>query len=414
MAGEKRVYIDHNATTPMRPEVVEAMLPYMRQDFGNASSVHRFGQSAQKGLEGSREKMAELLRADDPGEIVFTSGGTEADNLAVTGAAFALRKKGDHIITSSIEHHAVYNVCKYLEKHHGFKVTYLPVDAYGRVDPGKLSSSITDATILVSVMMANNEMGTVQPVAELGKICRERSIAFHTDAVQAGGKLPIDVKRLNVDMLSLSAHKFYGPKGVGVLYIRKGKRVIPLFHGGHHERNRRAGTENVPGIVGMARAAECAWREMDRENKKLGALRDKLQAALVEKVPFARVNGHPEHRLSNTLNISFEFIEGEGIILSLDMKGVAVSTGSACSSGTLEPSHVLSALGVPVDIAHGSVRFSLGRDNTDKDIEYVIQTVPGAIERLRAMSPLWEDKQKGIKTTFGAEDHEHHHHHHDE
>lgn len=406
--NKKLIYVDHNATTPIRQEVQNAMKPYLKEIYGNASSVHQIGQKAQKALEESREKMASLIGTQDANEIIFTAGGTESDNTAVKGIAFAFRDKGNHIITSSIEHHAVYNTCQYLEKYHGFKVTYLPVDTYGRVNPQDLEKAITDKTILVSIMMANNEVGIIEPIEELGNICRKRKVLFHTDAVQGGGKLSIDVKKLQVDMLSLSAHKFNGPKGVGVLYLRKGIRLHPLIHGGHHERNRRAGTENVAGIVGMVKAAELAWKEMDNENKRLAALRDKLERELLKRVPYARVNGDTRHRLSNTLNISFEFIEGEGIILSLDMKGIAVSTGSACTSGSLEPSHVLKAMGVPIEIAHGSVRFSLGRENSEEDIDYVIETVPEVVERLRSMSPLWEDKQKGVKTVF-AEDKHHHH-----
>lgn len=407
--NKKLIYFDYNATTPMRPEVHDAMQPYSKEVFGNASSVHQFGQKAQKALEESREKIASLISAKDAHDIIFTSGGTESDNAAVKGTAFALRDKGNHIIISSIEHHAVYNTCEYLEKYHGFNVTYLPVDNTGRVIPQDLKKTITDKTILVSIMMANNEVGTIEPIEELGRICRERKVLFHTDAVQGGGKLSIDVKKLNVDMLSLSAHKFNGPKGVGVLYLRKGVRLHPLIHGGHHERNRRAGTENVAGIVGMAKAAELAWKEMDDENKRLAALRDKLEEELLRRVSHARVNGDTRHRLSNTLNISFEFIEGEGIILSLDMHGIAVSTGSACTSGSLEPSHVLKAMGIPIEIAHGSVRFSLGRENSEEDIDYVIETVPKVVERLRSMSPLWEDRQKGVKTVFAEDKHEHHH-----
>ncbi|MFH1380241.1 MAG: cysteine desulfurase NifS [bacterium] len=404
----KRIYLDHNAATPVRTEVKNAMVPLLTDNFGNASSVHHFGQAAQHALEDAREKLARLINAEESTEIVFTSGGTESDNLAIIGAAESLKNKGNHIITSSIEHHAVLNSCAYLHKHRGCTITYLPCDQYGRVSPADLQRAITNKTILASIIMANNEVGTIQPIEELARICKEKNIVFHTDAVQAGGKLPINMQKLSVDMLSLSAHKFYGPKGTGMLYIKKGIHLVPLLHGGHHERNRRAGTENIAGIVGMAKALELSAEDMLSEENRIRTLRDKLQKNLMQKIPYAKLNGHPEHRLSNTLNISFEFIEGEGIILSMDIKGLAVSTGSACTSGTLEPSHVLKAMGVPIEAAHGSIRFSLGRSNSASDIDYVIKTMPGIIEKLRSISPLWEDKQKGVETAYTEDSNTHH------
>lgn len=386
----KRVYLDHNATTPLHPEVLEAMLPYYRDIFGNASSVHSFGQEARKGINQAREKVAELL-AGDAREIIFTSGGTEADNFAVRGICAVLKEKGNHIITSAIEHQAVLNTCKYLEKN-GFEVTYLPVDKYGLVDPDKVKEAINEKTILVSVMHANNEMGTIEPIAEIGNICKEKNVRFHTDAVQTVGKVPTAVNELNVDLLSLSAHKIYGPKGIGALYIRKGTKIEAFIRGGHHERHLRAGTENVAGIVGLGKACELARANLDAQAGHLIKLRDKLEKGIRERIKHVHLNGHPEKRLPNTLDLSFEFVEGESMILSLDLKGVAVSTGSACTSGSLEPSHVLVAMGVPPEIAQGSLRFSLGRENTPEDIDYVLENLPPIIERLRSMSPLYNKK----------------------
>lgn len=384
----KRVYLDHNATTPTHPLVVEAMLPYYRDMFGNASSVHAFGREARGAMEQAREKIAVFIEAA-PEEIVFTSGGTESDNFAIKGIVGAWEKKGKHIITSSIEHHAVLNVCKKLEKK-GFRVTYLPVDKFGLINPDDAKKTITDETILITVMHANNEMGTIEPISEIGKIAREKGISFHTDAVQSIGKIPVSVKQLNVDLLSLSGHKFYGPKGVGILYIRKGTKIDPLIVGGHHEKNRRAGTENVPGIIGLARAVELASLHMKEEAENLKALRDKLEKGLKEKIGNVYLNGHPTERLPNTLNLSFEFIEGESIVLNLDLEGIAVSTGSACTSGSLEPSHVLKAMGVDPAVIQGSLRFSLGQDNSEEDIKRVIEVLPGIISRLREMSPLYK------------------------
>jgi len=386
----RRVYLDHNATTPTHPEVVKAMMPYYETIFGNASSVHQFGREARKAVEEARGKIAALLGAKHPDEIVFTGGGTESDNLAIRGVAHALKQKGDHIITSSIEHHAVENTCKSLEKS-GYKVTYLPVDKYGLVDLEALKNAITDKTILISIIYANNEVGTIEPLKEVVDIAKKKGIYVHTDAVQAVGKIDINVKELRVDLLSLSAHKFYGPKGVGALYIKKGTKITPMQTGGHHEKKRRAGTENVPGIVGLGKAADMAKLEMAGEAKRLSALRDKLQRGIEKAIKEVRLNGHPTQRLPNTCNISFEYLEGESIILNLDMEGIGVSTGSACTSGSLEPSHVLVAMNVSPQTAQGSIRFSLGRINTQEDVDYLLKKLPSIIDRLRKMSPLYKE-----------------------
>ena len=380
------IYMDHNATTPVRPEVLEAMLPFYGPVYGNASSLHGFGREAKDGLERAREQVAKVLGAK-PDEVCFTGGGTEADNLAVKGMAWANRDRGDHLITSQVEHHAVFNTCEYLEKQ-GFKVTYLPVDSEGRVDPGDVEKAITKETLLVSIMQANNETGTVQPIAEIGKIARKRGVYFHTDAVQAFTKLPTRVDELGVDLLSLSGHKIYGPKGVGCLYIRKGTKLDPLVHGGHHERSHRAGTENVPGIVGLGKAAELGAGEMNEEAKKLATLRDRLQEGILARIPEVRVNARNARRLPGTLSVCFKYVEGESILLGLDLKGIAASSGSACSSGAIEPSHVLTAMGVPPEEARGSVRFSLGRQNTEQEVDRVVGELGAILARLRAMSPL--------------------------
>jgi len=380
----KRIYMDHNATTPLREEVLEAMLPYLREEFGNASSPHSFGRGARKAVEAAREKVAVALGAQ-PREIIFTGCGTEADNQAIKGVAFANRGKGDHLITSRVEHKAVLETCQYLEKQ-GFRATYLPVDEVGLVSPADVAAAITDRTLLVSVMFANNEVGTIQPIAEIAQVCREKGVYLHTDAIQAVGKLPLDVHQLGLDLLSLSAHKFYGPKGVGVLYVRKGVKIDPLLHGGHQEWGQRAATENVAGIVGLGRAIELRLDEMDAEATRLAALRNRLYEGLVGRIDHIHLNGHPTRRLPGTLDVSFEYIEGEGIIMGLDMAGVAVSSGSACTSGSLEPSHVLLAMGIHPAVAQGSIRFSLGRENTEADVDTVIETLPPIVERLRAMS----------------------------
>ncbi len=384
----KRIYMDHNATTPLREDVLEAMLPYLRGEFGNASSLHYFGIQARRAVESAREKVATALGAQLR-EIIFTGCGTEADNQAIKGVMFANRGKGDHIITSRIEHKAVLQTCQYLEKQ-GFRVTYLPVDEYGLVNPDDVAQAITGRTVLVSVMFANNEVGTIQPIGAIAQVCRERGVYFHTDAVQTVGKLPIDVSELGVDLLSLSAHKFYGPKGVGALYVRKGVRVDPLLHGGHQEWGRRAATENVAGIVGLGRALELRLGEMDAEAERLTALRERLYAGLLARIPHVYLNGHPSERLPGTLNVCFEYIEGEGIIMGLDLAGVAVSSGSACTSAELSPSHVLLAMGVHPAMAQGSIRFGLGRENSEADVDYVLEKLPPIIERLRAMSMFSE------------------------
>ena len=387
----RRIYLDYNATTPLHPGVLEVMLPYYKSIFGNASTIYSFGQEARKAIDDAREALACLIGAE-PEEIVFTSGGTEADNSALKGVASALKGKGGHIVTSSIEHHAVLFACKYLEEM-GKKITYLPVDKYGWLDPGRVKEAITNETILISIIYANNEIGTIEPIAEIGKIARACGVYFHTDAVQTVGKIPINVNELGIDLLSLSAHKLYGPKGVGALYIRKGTKIHPLIHGGEQERKRRAGTENVPGIVGLAEAAKIAGKEMRQEYNHVKKLRDELENKIKDKIDYIRFNGHPTERLPNTSNVSFEFIEGESLVLNLDLKGIAASTGSACASGSLEPSHVLSAIGVPPAIAQSSIRFSLGRDSQKEDIDYTVENLLEIVGRLREMSPLFPGKK---------------------
>ena len=382
----RRIYLDHAATTPTRPEVVKAMLPYFTDAFGNPSSIYSYGQEARGAVEEARTKVAELIGARSE-EIIFTSGGTEADNFALKGVAYANEHKGNHIITTSIEHHAVLEVCKFLGRR-GFKITYLPVDKYGLVDPQDVKRAITDKTILISVMHANNEVGTIEPVEEIGKIAREAGVYFHTDAVQTVGHIPVNVDELKVDLLAISAHKFYGPKGVGALYVRKGTKLVSLMHGGEQEKRRRAGTENVPAIVGLGKAVELAGQEMGKEAERLAYLRDKLIKGLVEKIDHIRLNGHPTRRLPNNVNVSVDFVEGESMLLNLDLEGICASTGSACSSASLEPSHVLLALGLSPEQAHGSLRFTLGRENTEADVERVLEVLPGIVARLRAMSPL--------------------------
>jgi len=382
----RRIYLDHAATTPTRPEVVKAMLPYFTDAFGNPSSIYSYGQEARGAVEEARTEVAELIGARSE-EIIFTSGGTEADNYALKGVAYANEHKGNHIITTSIEHHAVMEVCKFLERR-GFRITRLPVDKYGLVAPDDVKKAITNKTILISVMHANNQVGTIEPVEEIGKIAREAGVYFHTDAVQTVGHIPVNVDELKVDLLAISAHKFYGPKGVGALYARKGTRLVSLMHGGEQEKRRRAGTEDVPAIVGLGKAVELAGKEMGKEAERLAYLRDKLIKGLVEKIDHIRLNGHPTRRLPNNVNVSVDFVEGESLLLNLDLEGVCASTGSACSSASLEPSHVLLALGLPAEQAHGSLRFTLGRENTEADVEQVLEVLPGIVARLRAMSPL--------------------------
>jgi cysteine desulfurase len=392
----RKIYMDHSATTPVHPEVLDAMLPYYTDFFGNASSVHSFGREARNGMEDAREKIADFIGAQSR-EIIFTSGGTESDNFAIEGSAYENMKKGKHIITSLIEHHAVLNTCKHLETH-GFEVSYLTVDKYGSINLDELKNLIRDETILISIMHANNEVGTIEPLQEVGKLAKENGIIFHTDAVQSFGKIPVKVDELGVDLLTASAHKLYGPKGVGLLYIRRGTKVEPLIRGGHHERNRRAGTENVPGIVGFGKAVEIASANMEEEGNRLWKLTEKLKNGLQERLDYVYVNSHPTNRLPGVINISFDYIEGESIILNLDMKGVGVSTGSACTSGSLEPSHVLTALGVCASTAQGAVRFSLGMSNTEEDIDFLIDEIPPIITRLRSMSPLYADKVRQEKS----------------
>lgn len=384
---EKRtIYMDHAATTPVHPLALEAMLPYFSEKFGNPSSIYGVAREAHKALDDARETVANILGAKAT-EIVFTGGGSEGDNAALKGAAFAAKSKGNHIITSSIEHHAVLHTCHFLEKF-GFEVTYLPVDRYGMVDPDEVGRAITDKTILVSIMMANNEVGTVQPIAEIAKLLKGKNIIFHTDAVQAAGALPLDVNQLGVHLLTLSAHKFYGPKGVGLLYIRRATPFLPQQQGGAQERNRRAGTENVAGIVGMTTALKLAVENMESNNQHLLGLRERLVEGVLSGISRSHLNGHPTQRLPNNANFSFEYVEGESILLNLDMMGVAASSGSACTSASLEPSHVLMAMGIPVEIAHGSLRLTLGISNTEEDVDYVLSILPGIVGRLRAMSPL--------------------------
>ena len=392
--GEKRIiYMDHSATTYVRKEVVTAMIPYFTEHFGNPSSIYGIARESKRAVDAARAQVAKALGAD-PEEIYFTSGGSESDNWALKGVAYANRKRGNHIITTQIEHHAVLHTCQFLEKG-GFDVTYLPVDKYGLVDPAALEAAITDKTILVSIMYANNEIGTIEPIAELGAIARARKVYFHTDAVQAIGNVPIDVKAQNIDMLSLSAHKFYGPKGVGALYIRKGVRIENLIHGGGQERKRRAGTENLAGIVGMGKSIELATADIAGHNEKIRAMRDRLIKTVLVEIPHTRLNGHPEKRLPGNFNVSFEFIEGESMLLWLDDEGICASTGSACTSGSLEPSHVLLATGVPVEVSHGSLRLTLGDANTEQDVDTVLAVLPKVVSRLRAMSPLYQKESAG-------------------
>lgn len=390
----RKVYLDHAATTPVRQEVLEAMSPYFTEQFGNPSSIHWFGREIRKAVDEARDQCAHLLGVS-PQEIYFTSGGTESDNIAILGTAAALADRGNHIITSAIEHHAVLDTCKSLEKK-GFEVTVLPVDSQGMVSPESLSKAMTPRTILVSIMHANNEVGTIQPLQELAQVARERGVPFHSDGVQTVGQIPVDLSQLGVDMYSLSAHKIYGPKGIGLLYLRKGRKLQSISYGGAQERNLRPGTENVPGVIGMAKALTLAVREEVETHRRLTSLRDRLISGLIS-LPDVSLNGHPRQRLPNNVNVSVDRVEGEALILSLDMAGIAVSSGSACTSGSLEPSHVLMAMGLSHRTAHGSLRLTLGKATADGDIDYVLSTVPGIIERLRRMSPLGRDEEKGGK-----------------
>ncbi len=380
------IYFDHAATTPVRPEVVQAMLPYYQEKWGNPSSLHSSGREAAEGMEAARGHVADLLGAY-PEEIVFTGSGTEADNQALIGTSIAHQKKGSHIVTSAIEHHAVLHTAQFLERH-GLEVTILPVDSTGLVDPDAVRAAIRDQTILVSIMHANNEIGTIQPIKEIGAICREREVVFHTDAVQTVGHVPIDVRDTNIDLLSLSAHKLYGPKGVGALFVRKGVRIAPLIHGGGHERGRRSSTENVPGIVGLGEACRLAAEDMEWEIEHNSTLRDRLIEGLLAKVPDSMLTGHPTQRLPNNASFCVRYIEGESMLLNLDFEHIYGSSGSACTSGSLEASHVLLAIGLPHDVAHGSLRLSVGRGNTTEEVDRFLEVFPAIVERLRAMSPI--------------------------
>ncbi len=392
----KKVYLDYAATTYTRPEVLEEMLPYFTEQFGNPSSLYTFSEDTKKAILKARERIAKAINADKD-EIYFTAGGSEADNWAIKGIVSALRNKGNHIITTAIEHHAVINTCKYLERN-GCEVTYLPVDAEGFINIEDLKNAITDKTILVSIMFANNEVGTLQPIKEIGTFLREKKILFHTDAVQAVGHVPVDVKDMNIDLLSLAGHKFYGPKGVGALYIRKGIRIDNLIHGGGQERNKRASTENISGIVGLGKAIELATAELAEESKRVYDLREKLIDGILERIPYTKLNGpRGNKRLPGNTDFSFIGIEGETLLLDLDDEGIYGSTGSACASGSLDPSHVLLALGLNHETAHGSLRLTLGAKTTEDEIDYVLEVLPRIIKRRREMSPLWEQflKEKG-------------------
>lgn len=385
----RRVYLDHSATTPVDPEVAELMMKYYTEKYGNPSSVHGFGREAKQALEAARRQVADLIGANS-NEVIFTSGGTEADNLAILGTVEGLRNKGKHIITSCIEHHAVLDTCQYLGKD-GYELTVIPVDKEGIISVEDVRKAIRPDTILISVMHANNEVGSIQPIAEIGKLAREHSIVFHVDAVQSLGKIPINVEEMNIDLLTVSAHKIYGPKGVGALYIRKGVRVLPIVHGGGQEKKRRSGTENTPGIIGFGKACELAGQRMADDAKHQAKLRDKLMNGILERIKDVQVNGPiGDKRLPNNVNVSIRYIEGESLLLSLDMLGIAASSGSACTSGSLDPSHVLLAMGLVHEIAHGSLRFTLGRQNTEEDIDYVLEQLPKIVERLRMMSPLYD------------------------
>ena len=382
-----KVYLDNAATTALSPKVLEQMMPYLTTIYGNPSSPHSFGQEARKGVDHARDQVAKALNAL-PEEIIFTGCGTESDNTVLFGVAERYAKKGNHIITTNVEHHAILHTCEALEKR-GVEVTYLPVDENGMVTAEQVANAITDKTILVSIMFANNEVGTIMPIAEIGKVCRERGVLFHTDAVQAVGHVPIDVKAMNIDMLSLSAHKFHGPKGVGALYMKKGIRLPSYVMGGAQERNRRAGTENVAGIVGLGAAIALATQTLEESAARMTKLRDKLIAGIAQRIPEVKLNGHPTMRLPNNVNYSIKYIEGESILLMLDMNGIAASSGSACTSGSLDPSHVVLALGLSHEVAHGSVRLTLSDETTEEDIDYVLDVLPKVAERLRAMSPLY-------------------------
>jgi len=380
----KKIYLDHNATTPVHPDVLKEMLPYFSEEYGNASSLHSFGRKAREAVEDARVKVARLIGPVEPVDIVFTGSGTESDNFAIKGAAHALKNKGRHIITSKIEHYAVLNTCEFLAKE-GYEVTYIPVDEYGLIDIDALKKSIRHDTILISIMFANNEVGTIESVGDIAAIAHEKGVLFHTDAVQALGKLPIDAEETGIDLLSVSAHKIYGPKGVGALYVSKKAKITPLIHGGHHERNRRAGTENAAGIAGFGKACQLISEDMEKSNKRIGVLRDRLWDGMSRNIKDVKLNGHPSKRLANTLNVSFGRVEGESVLFNLDLRGIAASSGSACTSGSVGPSHVLSAMGMDAKTAQAAVRFSLGSGNTEAEIDRVIKELPPIIKKLRAI-----------------------------
>lgn len=384
----RKVYVDNNASSCIHPEVVEAMMPYLKESYGNPSSGHWFGRSVKVRLEEAREQVADLISAD-PSEIVFCGSGTESDNMAVKGAAWnAPADKSHQVITSAVEHPAVLNSVRHLGKN-GYRTKIIGVDEHAVVKIDELTAALDDKTAVVSVMHGNNEVGTIQPVKEIAAAVKAKGILMHTDAVQSVGKIAVDVTELGVDMLTFSAHKFHGPKGIGALYVRKGTKLKPLITGGHHERGRRAGTENVAGIIGLAKACELAKKNMESDSARIAGLRDELQRRIFSKIPYIRLNGHPAKRLPNTLNVSVESVEGETMLIQCDLKGIAISTGSACSSGSLDPSHVLLAMGIPHEIVHGSLRFSFGRDNTMEDVDYIMEQLPGIVETARAISPLW-------------------------
>ena len=388
-------YFDNAATTRTDDELLKEMLPYFSENYGNPSSIYKLGRTNRRAVEIAREQVAKAINAD-PNEIYFTAGGSESDNTAIRGIAYAYKQKGNHIITSKIEHPAVLETCKQLEKE-GFEVSYIGVDENGIINLEELKSEIRETTTLITVMFANNEIGTIEPIAEIGKIAKEHNIVFHTDAVQAVGSVKIDVKEMNIDSLSLSGHKLYGPKGIGALYVRKGVRFQKFVSGGHQERNKRAGTENVPGIVGLGKAIELAYQDLDEHNKKIKELRDYYVAEVQKRIPYIKINGDMEKRLPGNSNISFRFIEGEGLLLNLDLKGICASSGSACTSGSLDPSHVLLAIGLPHEIAHGSLRITIGKYNTKEEVDYLLDNLEEIVSRLRNMSPLWEEFIEGGK-----------------
>ena len=386
----ERIYMDNAATTKTDPEVIKAMKPYFTEIYGNPSSFHSFGRAARNAVTEARDKVASLIGADEAREVIFTSGGTESDNYAIKGIAEKLKEEGKHIITSSVEHHAVLHTCEYLEQN-GFDVTYLPVDEDGLVDPADVKDAIREDTILITIMLANNEVGTIQPIPEIAKIAKENDITIHTDAVQAVGSIPVDVNELNVDLLSLSGHKFHSPKGIGALYIRKGTKIEKYLHGGAQERGRRATTENVPGIVGLGKAAEIAEKGLEEKKEKLIHLRDKLIDGILEEIDEVKLNGHRTKRLPNNVNFSLKYIEGESILMKLDLKGVGASSGSACTSGSLDPSHVLLAMGLSHEVAHGSLRLSLSKYSTEEEVDEVLEILPKVVSDLRAMSPIYNN-----------------------